>query len=94
MLERAILHGKKGKFSKKKMKWKEGSSRDLKPDTEIASLDLEKLDLVKSISLGIVKLVQLKQAGLWSRPVEPPQGEDSGSMSRAGTGINLCVRLK
>lgn len=37
---------KRGNFPKG-MKWKEGSSTDLKPDAKIASLDLERQELVK-----------------------------------------------
>lgn len=84
---------KKGNFPKG-MKWKEGSGKDLKPDSDIIRLDLENLELVKPSSLSVVKSAQLEQAGLWIRPTKPSQKEESGSMSRAGTGISLCVRLK
>lgn len=82
---------KKGNFPKG-MEWKEGSSSDLKLDVKIASVDLERLELVKRILLSSVKSRQLEEASLWVRPVEPLQREDSQSVSRVG--ISSCVRLK
>lgn len=82
---------KKGSFPRG-VGWKEGSSSDLKPDAEIVSLDLEKLELVKPILLSSVKSRQLEETGLWVRPAEPLQEKDSGSASRAG--INSYVMLK
>lgn len=75
------------------MEWKEGSSSDLKLDAEITSLDLERLELVRPILLTSVKLTQLEEASLWVRLSEPLQGEDSGSVSRTGEGILLCLKL-
>lgn len=69
------------------MGWNERSSSDLKPDTKIGSLDLERLELVKLILLTTVKLTQLEEVGLWVMPPEPLQRKDSGSLSRAGEGI-------
>lgn len=62
---------KKGIFLKE-MGWKSGGSSDLKPDAEIAFLDLERLELVKLIALSSVKSTQLEAAGLWVRPTEVP----------------------
>lgn len=67
------------------MKWKEGSGRDLKPDSDMSPLKLENLELVILISLSLVKLVHLEQAS-W--------GEDSGSISIAGLCITLSVKLR
>lgn len=78
----------------KKMEWKEGSGSDLKPNAKITSLNLERLELVKLISLTSVKSTQLEEAGLWVRPSEPLQGEDSGSASRVGEGIVMCLRVR
>lgn len=61
---------KRGNFPKG-MEWKEGSSSDLKPAAKIASLDLERLELVKPTLLTSVKSTQLEEAGLWVRPSEP-----------------------
>lgn len=84
---------RKGLFPEE-MKWKEGSGGDLKPDPDISSLDTENLELVKLILLSTVKSVHLEQAGLWTRLSEPSIGEDSGLVSRAGTGIFECIILK
>lgn len=65
-----FLMVKRGNFPNG-MEWKEGSNSDLKPDAKIALLDLERLELVKPISLMSVKSVQLEEAGLWGRPAEP-----------------------
>lgn len=64
-----------------------GGSSDLKPEAEVASLDLERLELVKPISLTLVNLTQLKAAGLWVRPTVLRREEDSESVSLASTGI-------
>lgn len=56
----------------KEMGWKSWGSSNLKPDVEIASLDLERLELVKSIALSSLKSTQLEMAGLWVRPTEVP----------------------
>lgn len=69
------------------MRWKNGSGKDLKPDTGVSPLDLENLDLVKPFSLAMVKSTQLKQVGIWVSPPKSLQGEDSGSVSRAREGI-------
>lgn len=61
---------KRGNFPKE-MGWKERGSSDLKPDMEIASPDLERLELIKSISLISVKSAQLEATELWVRPSEP-----------------------
>lgn len=54
-MEEAVLYG---------MEWKEGSSSDLKSNAKIASLDLERLELVKPILLTFVKSTQLEKIGL------------------------------
>lgn len=82
---------KKGNFPEG-MEWKEKRSSDLKPDAEIASLDLERLELVKPILLSSVKSTQLEEAGLWGEAGETTAGRGQGSVSRVG--INACVKLK
>lgn len=66
------------------MKWKEGSGKDLKPDSDMSPLDLENVELVKPFSLSMVKSAQLEQAGLMIRPMEPSRREESGLISRVG----------
>lgn len=66
-MTKEILYGeKKGNFPEGK-KWKKGSGRDLKLDSDISQLDLENLELVKPIFLSMVKSVHLEQASLWTR---------------------------
>lgn len=54
---------KRGNFLKE-MRWKEGSSRDLKADAEIASPVLERLEVIKLIVLTSAKSVQPEKSRL------------------------------
>lgn len=78
----------------REMKWREGSGRDLKPDSDVSPLNLENLEVVKSILLTTLKSAKLEQAELWFKLSEPMRGDNSGLISRVGTGIYLCVELK
>lgn len=50
--------------------------------------------MVKPILLTSMKPTQLEEVGLLVSSTEPPQGENSGFVSRAGEGILLCLRLR